>query len=83
VGFDVAQPAGAYFVLCDFRRFSDADDLAFARELTATIGVAAIPPSPFYKASVDEARRLIRFAFCKKRETLEQAAERLRRLKRR
>ena len=81
VGFEVAQPDGAYFVLCDFRRFSDADDLTFAKELTSTIGVAAIPPSPFYKASMDEARRLVRFAFCKKMETLEKAAERLGRLK--
>ena len=81
VGFEVAQPDGAYFVLCDFRRFSDADDLTFAKEQTSTIGVAAIPPSPFYKASMDEARRLVRFAFCKKMETLEKAAERLGRLK--
>ena len=40
----------------------------------------AIPPRPFYKASIDEARRLLRFAFCKKLETLEKAAERLGRL---
>jgi N-succinyldiaminopimelate aminotransferase len=77
VGFEVAAPDGAYFVLCDFRRFSAADDLSFARELTAQVGVAAIPPSPFYRSAPEEARRLVRFAFCKKMETLERAAERL------
>jgi N-succinyldiaminopimelate aminotransferase len=81
VGFEVAVPSGAYFVLCDFRRFSTADDLTFAKQLTAEIGVAAIPPSPFYRSAPDEARRLVRFAFCKRMETLERAAERLRKLK--
>jgi N-succinyldiaminopimelate aminotransferase len=81
VGFEVAQPNGAYFVLCDFRRFSQADDLTFAKELTAKIGVAAIPPSPFYSADLSDARRLVRFAFCKRMETLEKAAERLRQLR--
>jgi N-succinyldiaminopimelate aminotransferase len=79
-GFEVAVPAGAYYVLCDFRKLSAADDLTFARELTEKIGIAAIPPSPFYSAAPEEARRLVRFAFCKRMETLERAAERLKRL---
>jgi N-succinyldiaminopimelate aminotransferase len=55
-----------------------ADDVDFCRWLTAEAGVAAIPPSAFYS---DEhrglARRWARFAFCKRQETLAQAAERL------
>jgi len=47
------------------------------------VGVAVIPPSVFY---CDEHRALgqtyVRFAFCKKTETLERAAERLSRLRR-
>jgi N-succinyldiaminopimelate aminotransferase len=78
VGFEVAVPQGAYYVLCRFGRFSNADDLTFAKQLTTDIGVAAIPPSPFYRATPEEGRRLVRFAFCKKMETLERAAERLR-----
>jgi N-succinyldiaminopimelate aminotransferase len=81
VGFDVAIPDGAYFVLADFSRLSDLDDLAFARHLTEHVGVAVIPPSPFYRTHPEAARKLVRFAFCKKQETLEKAAERLAKLR--
>jgi N-succinyldiaminopimelate aminotransferase len=76
-GFTVAVPDGAYFVLADFRALDPRDDVAYARHLVTEIGVAAIPPSAFYAANVDEGRRLLRFAFCKKRETLAAAASRL------
>ncbi len=76
-GFDVAVPRGTYFVLADFTRLSPKDDRAFARELVEKTKVAAIPPSVFYAGCPEEGRRLIRFAFCKKMETLKAAAERL------
>jgi len=80
-GFDVAVPRGTYFVLADFTAlFPGGDDRAFARHLIETCGVATIPPSVFFVAQPEVGRRLIRFAFCKRRETLEKAAERLRRL---
>jgi aspartate/methionine/tyrosine aminotransferase len=83
-GFEVSVPKGAYFVLADFtRRFPSAkfgDDRAVAKLLVEQHGIAAIPPSVFYKQSQDEGRRLLRFAFCKKMETLEKAALRLRKL---
>lgn len=80
-GFDVAVPRGTYFVLADFTRVYDGgDDRAFARHLTERFGVAAIPPSPFYRAAPEEGRRLVRFAFCKRMETLRAAAVRLRTL---
>ncbi|MBI2566741.1 MAG: aminotransferase class I/II-fold pyridoxal phosphate-dependent enzyme [Candidatus Schekmanbacteria bacterium] len=81
LGFRVAPPQGTYFVLADFTPvWSGGDDLAFARYLTRACGVAAIPPSVFYRAAPEEGRRLVRFAFCKRRATLEAAAERLRKL---
>jgi N-succinyldiaminopimelate aminotransferase len=79
-GFDVAVPQGTYFVLADFTALFDGDDRAFARHLIETCGVATIPPSVFFMAQPEVGRRLIRFAFCKRRETLEKAADRLRRL---
>jgi N-succinyldiaminopimelate aminotransferase len=82
VGFSVALPDGAYFVLADFSALSDLDDVAFARHITEQYGVAAIPPSPFYRDRPETARKLVRFAFCKRMETLERAAERLRRIAR-
>lgn len=80
-GFDVAMPRGTYFICAGFQRLSAADDRTFARELVDRVGVAAIPPSPFYAAAPEEGRRLLRFAFCKKMETLRAAAERLSKLR--
>jgi N-succinyldiaminopimelate aminotransferase len=77
-GFTPAVPRGTYFVVASYERLSGLDDQAFARELVSRHGVAVIPPSVFYKSEPEEGRRLVRFAFCKRRETLERAAERLR-----
>ncbi|MBI4881893.1 MAG: aminotransferase class I/II-fold pyridoxal phosphate-dependent enzyme [Planctomycetes bacterium] len=80
-GFTVTVPRGTYFVLAGFEKLFAGDDRAFARWLVKEHGVAAIPPSSFYAAAPEEGRRLARFAFCKKMETLERAAERLARIK--
>ena len=81
-GFDVSIPAGAYFIMASITPLGFDDDVAFCRHLTTEIGVAAIPPTAFYS---DEHKSIgktyARFAFCKKMETLEKAAERLMRLK--
>ncbi len=79
-GFDVAVPQGTYFVCVSHRPLSDADDRTFARELIERVGVAAIPPSAFYAEDLEEGRRLLRFAFCKRLETLRAGAERLSKL---
>jgi N-succinyldiaminopimelate aminotransferase len=55
--------------------------VAFCRYLTTEIGVAAIPPSAFYLNPADGAT-IVRFAFCKTRATLEEAARRLIKLRR-
>ncbi len=75
-GFGVRQPDGTYFVLADIRPLGFTDDREFCRYLTTDIGVAAIPASAFYKHT-EEARHLVRFAFCKNEATLTQARERL------
>ena len=75
-GFTFSVPEGAYYVLADYTALSDKDDVSFAKWLTAEVGVATVPGSSFYS---DRAlgRGLVRFAFCKKLETLQGAAERL------
>ena len=73
-------PQGTYFMMTDISHLGFADDVAFCRYLTIEVGVTAIPPSAFYHNPADGAN-LARFAFCKSRETLEQAAERLQKLK--
>jgi aminotransferase len=75
-GFTFTLPEGAYYILADFSRLSDRGDVEFAKWMTREIGVATVPGSSFYS---DPAlgRSLVRFAFCKSRETLLRAAERL------
>jgi N-succinyldiaminopimelate aminotransferase len=80
-GLEVAVPRGTYFVVADFRRVFDGEDREFVRWLIAEHGVAAIPLSVFYAAAPAEGRHLVRFAFCKRQETLRAAATRLRGLR--
>lgn len=70
---------GAYFLMADVSELGFPDDVSFCRWLTSEVGVAAVPPSAFY-ADAARAPLLARFCFAKRAETIEQAAERLRRL---
>jgi aminotransferase len=78
-GFRCYRPAGAYYIMTDTSNFKFADDLECARFLVEKAGVAVVPGSSFYQNAADGARQ-VRFAFCKRRETLDAAAERLARL---
>jgi aspartate/methionine/tyrosine aminotransferase len=56
-------------------------DVAVCRWLTTEVGVAAIPPSPFYSTAHQPlADSLARFCFCKTDDMLDEAARRLRRM---
>jgi aminotransferase len=78
-GFRFAEPQGAYFFFADFSALSDLDDVAFATWLTREIGIATVPGSSFHRPGSPDGSHYVRFAFCKKEETLAAAAERLRR----
>jgi len=80
-GFKCFRPRGAYYVMTDISAFGFADDVEFTKYLVEEIGVAAVPGSSFYRDARDGARQ-VRFAFCKKLETLDAAAEKLGRLRR-
>ena len=79
IGFGVRPPAGTYYVCADFTPFGFKDDVTFCRHLVEKIGVAAIPPTAFYK-NKRHGKKYARFAFCKKDETLETAVARLKKL---
>jgi aminotransferase len=80
-GFEVASPpAGAYYVMADCSHLGLGDDVVTARHLVEHVGVAAVPGSSFVSDPADGAH-LLRFAFCKRVETLEAAGERLRTLR--
>lgn len=79
VGLHPYPPQGTYFILCDISGLGYKDDVAFCKALIAEAGVAAIPPSPFYMPEHRHlGQNLARFAFCKRLETLQEAARRLR-----
>ncbi|HEX2468946.1 MAG TPA: aminotransferase class I/II-fold pyridoxal phosphate-dependent enzyme [Candidatus Limnocylindrales bacterium] len=80
-GFGVHEPSGAYYVMTDIRDLArdGEDDVAFAHRLIRDPGVAAVPGSSFFSRA-ELGRSKLRFAFPKRRETLEAAAERLARL---
>lgn len=73
-------PAGTYFMMVDISGLGFANDREFCTYLTQKIGVAAIPPSAFYVNPADGAS-IARFAFCKSMEALEEAANRLQKLR--
>jgi aminotransferase len=76
----VAQPpAGAYYVMADISHLGYPDDVSAARALVEEIGVATVPGSSFF-ADPANGKHLLRFAFCKKIQTLQAAEERLRKL---
>ena len=75
-GFVCPRPEGAYYILADFGRLSDEDDTSFARRLVLEAGVAPVPGSSFFSGP-ERGANLVRFAFCKKMETLHTACERL------
>ena len=81
-GFRCAPPAGAYYIMADFGALSGRTDNDYARWLArggnaSAPGVAAVPGSSFYHEA-ELGHKLIRFAFCKRIETLRAAADRLR-----
>lgn len=79
-GFAVRPTAGTYFVCVDVRPlgFDDAAELAW--ELPERVGVAAVPVKVFTDHP-DEWKHLLRFAFCKRNEVIDEAVTRLRKLR--
>jgi N-succinyldiaminopimelate aminotransferase len=79
-GFEVFRPAGTYFVTADIRPLGGSDGMTFCRTLPARCGVVAVPNSVFYDDQ-EAGRHLVRFAFCKRLEVLDEAVTRLKGLR--
>lgn len=79
-GFRCRAPEGAYYVMVEAPMLAGLDDTSAARELIRRVGIAAVPGSSFYEtkeAPTPGRVPLLRFAFCKKDETLALVGERL------
>jgi aminotransferase len=79
-GFRCFLPRGAYYVMTDISAFGFTDDVSFAKYLVQDIGVACVPGSSFYRDPKDGAKQ-VRFAFCKKPQTLDEASSKLGKLR--
>ena len=80
IGFDVHASSGTYFVCADPRPLGFHDSTEFCLDLPHRAGVAAIPLSAFCDPQgpyFAEWNHLVRFAFCKRDETLDEAIGRL------
>ncbi len=80
VGFRVHDSSGTYFLCADPRPLGYRDSTAFCAELPERVGVAAIPLTAFCDPAADdyqEWNHLVRFTFCKRDDTLDEAIRRL------
>jgi N-succinyldiaminopimelate aminotransferase len=79
-GFAVRPSLGTYFVCADVRPLGFADGAELCWALPERIGVAAVPVQVFTDHP-DSWRHLVRFAFCKRDEVLDEALRRLHKLR--
>jgi aminotransferase len=77
-GLGFIEPQGAYYVMLDISLFGFSNDYEFCRWMAKEIGVAGVPGSYFFH---DPVNQYVRLNFAKRVETLDEAGERLRRLK--
>jgi N-succinyldiaminopimelate aminotransferase len=80
LGFEVHDSFGTYFLCADPRPLGYHDSTEFCAQLPERAGVAAIPMSAFCDPGaehVDAWNHLVRFAFCKRDDTLDEAIRRL------
>ncbi|MFF2369737.1 aminotransferase class I/II-fold pyridoxal phosphate-dependent enzyme [Agromyces sp. NPDC058110] len=77
-GFEISPPAAGYFVVADAAPLGFDDGAALCRRLPELAGVVGVPISAFvHPERRDATRSLVRFAFCKRLEVLEEASSRL------
>ena len=81
-GFEAFKPSGTYFITVDIRSMrADGDGMEFCRSLPERCGIVAIPNVVFYDDK-HEGRHMVRFAFCKRHEVIDDAVARLKGLAR-
>jgi N-succinyldiaminopimelate aminotransferase len=77
-GFAVLPTAGTYFLNADARALGEDDAAALCLRLPHEAGVVAIPVSAFSGEPEGGLRSIVRFAFCKRDDVLDEGIARLR-----
>jgi N-succinyldiaminopimelate aminotransferase len=75
LGFDVLPCEGTYFLTAGISGLTNEPDRAFCERLAKEAKVALIPVSVFYKDGKPD--HMVRFAFCKKHDVIDEALARL------
>jgi N-succinyldiaminopimelate aminotransferase len=75
-GMEVFDAQGTYFLTTDVRGLGYRDGLEFCLALPERAGVVAIPAQVFYD-DVEEGRHLVRWAYCKEQDVLDEGVRRL------
>ena len=75
-GFAVHVPSATYFVVVDTGPLGYLDGAQLCREMPSRCGVVAVPAAAFYSDPLAPTP-LVRFAFCKRPEVLDEAGRRL------
>jgi N-succinyldiaminopimelate aminotransferase len=75
-GFDVYRSHATYFTIAGVDRLGSDDGASFCAELPHRCGVVAVPAAAFYD-DPRQPRPLVRFAFCKQPDVLDEAVRRL------
>lgn len=77
-GFTIGVPQGSYFIVADATPLGHTNGAEFCRRLPDLAGVVGVPITAFCSpAHRAEYAPLVRFAYCKKVDVLERAAEQL------
>jgi N-succinyldiaminopimelate aminotransferase len=77
-GFAISLPDAGYFIVADAAPLGYDDGAMLCRELPERVGVVGVPVSAFVHPDRQGAyRSLVRFAFCKRLDVLEEASARL------
>jgi len=77
-GLTVYHPDGGYFLTCEVST-TGLSDVDFCVELASRAKVAAVPLSVFFLPADDVPASLVRFAVCKKPDTVRESGDRIRR----
>ncbi|WP_139982441.1 pyridoxal phosphate-dependent aminotransferase [Nocardioides litoris] len=76
-GLPTSTPQGTYFATSDVSALGWDDGMAFCLALPERAGVVAVPAQAFYDDPHGAGRHLVRWAFCKQREVIAEAGDRL------
>jgi len=78
-GLTPSVPAGAYYVMTDVSTVAGSDDFEKAMEILERTGIASVPGRAFYHD--DAGKNMVRFCYSKPLDVLEEAAEKIRKLR--